>query len=213
MKKIMLTAVFFIGLSLVTSSMSFAVDTKTFTLSANIPAATGTAINAFSVNAQGTPIFTAVTGLDLSFNPMIFVTTNGINIWLPNHFFVVDLAPVGGAGSANATFTYMEGANPNTPGHGLGWKSTATFIKVTGANGSQTETGIATHGPKKLLKDLNGETILTTDFTGGFLRIYIGVVTKDPAATFQDPPTAEVFSNADHSGNYDGQLLISATIP
>ncbi len=207
MKKFILGAMIGLSLSLLDFSSAFAADTKTFTLSASIPAATTVGINAFSVNAS-TNVFTAVTGTSLSFNPM---TLDSINkIYLPDHYFAIDVAPSNGAGQANVTFTYTEGANPNSTigRHGLGWKSTATFIKVVGT----TETGITTHGPKKMLKDLSGENILSSEVSGGFLRVYVGIVAKDPTAVFPDPATSEVFSNADKAGSYDGTLLISATL-
>ena len=198
-----------LGMILFIWTKTFTVD-KTFLVSATVPAATSVSISAFSVSGTP-PVFTAVTGTSLSFNPLTFEPTN--KIYLPNHFFAIDVAPVGGAGNPNVSFTYTEGSNPNSPGHGLGFKWTATFVKVTGPTNSPVETGIAAHGPKKLLKDLAGETINKTEITGGFLRIYLGVVTLDPNATFKDPTGAEVFSNADAPGPYDGSLLISATLP
>ena len=106
------------------------------------------------------------------------------------------------------TLSYTEGANPNNPGHGLGWKSTATFTKVVGS----TETSLSSHGPKKMLKDLSGEHVLPSEVSGGFLRVYLGIVSKDPTAPIPDPAASEVFTNADHAGAYDGSLVITATV-
>ncbi len=210
MNPIITSVAVFLGVLLYSISPSFAQSVKTFTLSASVPPATSIAINAFSVNSTGTPIFTAVNGLALSFGSLTFNATNGI--YLPDHYFVVDLASQGGAGTPNVTLTYTEGANPNssTGGNGLGKKATATFVKVAGT----TETGLTGHGPKKLLSDLSsGENIAASEITGGFLRVYLGIVTGDPNASFPDPSGAEVFSNADSGGTYDGTLLVSATLP
>lgn len=211
MKKKLFVMLFILTLSTFGATKSFAVD-QTFIVSATIPTATSVGINAFSVNPD-TNAFTPVAGTSLSFDPM---TLNSVNqIYLPNHFFAIDVVGTGGAGSPSATITYSEGTNPNTPAHGLGWKSTATFMKVTYVGPLPTDTSEAPltgHGPKKLLKDVTGESITNTETAGGWLRLYVGIVTKDPAATIPDPAAGEVFSNADKAGAYDGTLFISATV-
>lgn len=196
-----LLGVFLTGLFLIGQAVpSFAVD-QTYTLSASVPLATGVTFTASSVDAA-TNTFTPVTGTALSFDPMTFDTTN--QIWLPNHYFAIDISASGGAGSTDATFTYTEGTNPNSPGNGLGWKSSATFVRVNGT----TETPLA-HGTsgKMLLKDLSGEHITPAELQGGRLRTYLGINTGDATT----PATGEVFSNADGAGNYTGTLLISVT--
>jgi len=208
MRRIILCIALGISLLLVLVPVSFAV-TRSFVVSASVPRATGVGINAFKVDSA-TNAFTPVAGTNLSFDPMVFNTANGI--YLPDHYFAIDVAAIGGAGSPDVTVAYSEGANPNSPGKGLGWKSTSTFVKVTGPTGSQTETGLTAHGPKKLLKDLIGEFINDTEITGGFLRIYIGVVTHDPAQRFPDPGSGVPFTNGDNPGTYDGTLVISATV-
>jgi hypothetical protein len=182
--------------------LAWAVD---FTISADLDPATGVSITASSVNAT-TKVFTPV-GTALDFNPLIFNTTS--KIWLPDHYFAIDVGTTGGGGSTDTTVTYEEGSNPNSTstGHGLGWKSTATFMKVVGS----TETGLSGHGPKKMLKDLSGERILPAEVAGGYLRIYVGVVSKDPKATFLDPDASEPFTNVDMHGTYNGTLRVTAT--
>ena len=177
-------------------------DSKTFTVSASVPSATGIAINAYKVN-PATNAFTAVAGLDLSFDPLSFDDIN--SIYVSDHIFAIDVSADGGAGTPTTTFTYTEGANPNGAGHGLGWKSAAAFVKVTGS----TEADLGSH-PKALLKDVSGEQVLDTEVSGGYLRVYLGILTGEPAAT---PAGGEPFTNADQSGTYDGTLLVSATIP
>ena len=184
-----------------------AADTTTYTVSASVPQATSVNMGATRVNSADNSR-SAVSGTALSFDPMTFNSAN--QIWLPDHYFAVDVTPGTGAGSTDVTLSYTEGANPNsgTSGHGLGWKSTATFMKVVGS----TETGLSGHGPKKMLKDLSGEHIVPSEVSGGFLRVYLGIVTKDSSQPIPDPAASEVFTNADHAGAYDGSLVITATV-
>ena len=149
-----------------------------------------------------TSVFTPVTGTALSFNPLAFNTTD--KIWLPAHFFAIDIGPSGGPGTTDVTVTYTEGTNPNTPGHGLGWKSIATFAKITGAT---TEVALPAH-PKKMLKDLAGEHILASELGTSPLRIYLGIATGGTG----EPTGVEVISNSDKAGAYNGSLVISATV-
>ena len=179
---------------------------KAFTVSATVPAATSIGINAFHVNSSS-GFFTPITGTFLNFDPLSLDPIS--NIYLPDHYWVIDTAGMGGAvGNMSTTFTYQPGLTPNINGHGIGHKTTLTFVKVT----SSEEIGLIAHGPKKMLKDLNGETILGSETSNGFLRCYLGIVTGDPNAVYLDPADAEVFSNADAPGVYDGVLLISATL-
>jgi hypothetical protein len=179
----------------------------TFTVSAHLDPATGVAITASSVNTASKVFTNLGSSTSLSFNPLTFNTAN--SIWLPDHYFAIDVAPAGGGGTVDTTVGYGEGANPNSAstGHGLGWKSTATFIKVVGTQ----ENGLTAHGPKKMLKDVSGEHITFTEMAGGYLRIYVGIVSKDPAATYPDPTLSEPFTNVDKSGDYNGTLTITAT--
>lgn len=204
---------FVLGALFVATPAFAIVTSKTFLLQANIPAATGSQINAFSINGTGTPVFTPVAGTTLSFNTgptMPFDVPAGI--YIPDHYFAIDVAGSGGAGSPDVTVTYSGDTKPAGQTTGLGVKATATFVKVSGSGATATETGITTAGPKKRLIDVN-QTILKTAYAGGFLRIYLGVVTKDPAATFPDPANSEPFTNADVAGAYAGTFLISATVP
>ncbi|MCA9409306.1 MAG: hypothetical protein H6755_06220 [Candidatus Omnitrophica bacterium] len=207
MNKTTLTTVMTLALALMLGSIGFA--QTTFTVSATIPAATGISITPSQVDSQ-TNQFSAVSGTNLSFDPMSLDTQNGI--YLPDHFFALDIGATGGAGSPTVTVTYTEGANPNSPGNGLGTKATATFVKVEGTGSSEVQTGLTNHGPKKMLKNLSGEQVDGSEIAGGFLRIYLGIVTGDPNATFPDPTGSEVFTNADAPGTYDGTLVISGTV-
>lgn len=175
--------------------------TTSFLVSATVPAATGASISAARVNAA-TNAFTPVSGTNLSFDPLTFDATNGI--YLPDHFFAIDVGSTGGAGVPDVTVSYTEGTNPNGTGLGLGWHAAATFVRVS----ATTETPLTAHGPKKLLKDLASEHITPAEITGGFLRIYTGIVTGDAST----PAGGVPFTNADAPGTYNGTLVVTATV-
>ncbi len=185
----------------------------TFTVSATVPAASGINMTVSSVNSSSGAFTTEPAGTTaLSFDPMTFNTTN--NIYVPNHYFAVDVSVSGGSGSPDTTVTYSEGANPNGGGssNGLGVKSTATFAKETpNGSGGTTETLLTAHGPKKRMIDLNGEHVAFTEVSGGFLRMYLGVWTGTTVAP-ADPSNGQPFSNADVAGQYTGSLLVTAVV-
>lgn len=211
-KNFIVALTLFLGISLLICPVGFAVE-ETFTIQATVPNATGATINAYSVPSGGGS-WTSVS-TTLNFGSLTYDSENGI--YLPGHYYVLEVAPQGGSGLPSVTATYTEGANPNdsVSKNGLGWKATATFLKTVWVGpgpGDTQESPLSTHGPKKLLKDLSsGEQILDSELTGGWLRIYVGVVSKDPDADYPDPGNAEVFSNSDMPGAYDGTLHISVT--
>jgi hypothetical protein len=190
------------------------VNAETYTLSATVPSATSVGFTVTRVDTSTTPnTRSAVSGSALSFGTLHLVTnTDGSSLFLPNNYFVIDVAAVGGAGSTDVTLAYTEGSNPNSPGHGLGYKSVATLVKVSGSGSSQTE-AVTAHGKKKLIDFATAaEHVTPAELAGGFLRIYTGIVTKDPAAVPLDPATSEVFSLGDKPGTYSGSLVITATV-
>lgn len=177
-----------------------------FTVSATVPSATGISIVVDSVNVVGPPVFTPVSGLSLSFDPMAFNTT--FNIWLPSIYYALNIGVTGGGGLPDTTVTYAEGTNPNGATNGLGYKTTATFDQELGT----TET-LLSLGKKRLI-DLTG-TVGHVPYTslaaGSYLRVYLGVwsgSTTPPA----DPTNGQPFSNADAAGTYTGTLTVSATV-
>jgi len=64
------------------------------------------------------------------------------------------------------------------------------------------------------LIDVQNEGILLSAISPGWLRIYVGLVTKDPSdPVFGSawPSNFEVFSPGDVPGPYTGTLIISST--
>jgi len=205
MKKIILSIVMVFGLALVFVPVNKAAVVD-FTVSASIPSASGVSIVATEVDSQSNVFGGTVTALD--FDPMTY--NSGLGIWLPDHYFAIDVGVTGGAGSANVTVTYTEGSKPVGQTNGLGFKSTATFVKITGPEDDQVEAPLAAHA-KQLLKDLaGGEQLTGAELLGGFLRVYVGVFPGDDAAILS--AGGEPFTNADVAGDYDGTLTITATV-
>ena len=195
-----------VGLTLVFASVNKAAEVD-FIVSASIPSASGVSIVATEVNSSTNQFGATVT--DLDFDPMVF--NSELGIWLPDHYFAIDVGATGGAGSVNVTITYSEGAKPIGQTNGLGFKSTATFVKITGPEDDQLETELISHGPKKLLKDLaGGEQFTGAELLGGFLRAYVGIFPGDDADILGDGGAP--FTNADVPGDYDGTLTVTATV-
>ena len=205
MKKVTLIMTIVIGILAIASSVCFAQSAqKTFNLSATVPQATGIAITPYQVDtASGSA--TIVAGLNLSFDPLTYDTIN--EIWVPDHYFYINVEALGGVGTPTTTITYTEGTNPNAAGggNGLGWKGNLDYTKVDYATGSVDP---ITGHPKELLKDVSGDVIGVGDLPNAYLRLFTGVNTGDSGT----PAGGEVFSNADEPGTYDGSLLVSATI-
>ncbi len=66
---------------------------------------------------------------------------------------------------------------------------------------------------KVLLKDVSTVNVLLTDLVQGWLRMYVGLVTKDPALPSGDvefSTAAQVFSPGDVPGTYSGTLTVSS---
>ena len=204
-KKILISTVLVVGFTLIFAQSGRA-DTVDFPVSATVPAATGISIIATEVDAASNVFGAQVNALN--FDPLVYDDANGI--YLPDHYFSIDVGATGGAGSPDVNVTYVEGSKPVGQTNGLGWKTIATFVKITGTPGNEVQTDMVAHGPKQLLKDLAGETITDTELSGGFLRLYVGVFPGDD----QDIISAggEVFSNADKAGGYNGTLTVTATV-
>lgn len=205
MKKILSMVAIMIGVVVIATSSCFAAvnASKTFTLSATIPGATGISINAYSVTGSNNPVL--MSGLDLSFDPLTYDPAN--YIYYPDHFFYIDVQATGGPGTPTTTLTFSQGSNPNAAngGNGLGWKGALTYTKVDTVG---AVTSLPTH-PKELFKDVNGDVVLPAELgTGTFFRAYLGLNIDSSM-----PTGGEMFTMSDAPGLYDGTLLVSATIP
>lgn len=213
MKKLFLTMAMLLGFALMSTPLSMA-DTVNFDLTVFIPTATGVNIVAVEVdsatNEFGTTPVTA-----FNFNPMEFITEGDANVWLPDHYYAIDVGVTGGTGSTNITVSYTEGSSPTgqPTNSTLGYKTTASFFTVTGgpAPEDQITTPITTSaGSKVLLIDLvGGVSITPTLLDGGFFRGLVGVYPGDDSATL---PAGKPFIGTDVPGTYTGTLTITATV-
>ena len=196
--KIFLITIFLLG-----SVKGLMADQKLFQTSATVPSSTSVSITVSGVTGNSSP---SISGTAVTFNPITLNTTT--QTFTPGQFFSVNVAPA--AGTTSAVISYIEGANPNNvsggSGHGLGWKSVASFMKVVGKN----ETALANH-PKKLLKDLisTPEAIATSELGAGYFRLY--VTTETNPIPSGDPAGAEFFSGNDKPGPYTGSVVVTGT--
>lgn len=205
MKKITLIITLLLGVILIAAPVSFAQvnATKTFTVSATIPGATGISINAYNVTGNNNPVL--VSGLNLSFDPLTYDPVN--YIYMPDHYFYIDVQATGGPGTPTTTLTFAQGSNPNAAnsGNGLGWKGALTYAKVDSLGVVNL---LPTH-PKELFKDVNGDVVLPAELgAGSFFRAYLGLNVDSTM-----PAGGEMFTLNDAAGVYDGTLLVTATIP
>ena len=181
-----------------------------FSVGANVPLAASVAIQAFKVTCTNPNCTTSTTDVaaspSMDFAPLTFNATN--NIYLSDHYYQITVVPAG-AGALNTTVTYTEGTNPNSPGHGLGFKATAAFLKVVG----NVETATAQTASNKLaLKDIGVVGVTSTGLTGGYLKIYVGMETGGPSTNPSPATGSEVTTSLDKTGSYTGTLVVTATV-
>ncbi len=186
-----------------------------FAVKAAIPSAASISITLNSVDAATGKIFTPVNTAVLDFGTLTFTTTGTppINVYLPDHFFTLDIAATaGGVGIPDTNFTYAEGAVPTgqPTTSALGSKSSINFAKevYTGPSTPPTETLLTTYGPRRL-NQMSASNVPFTAVTGGWLRAYVGVCTGNSTT---DPAGCAAFTNADVGGNYSGTLTVTATV-
>jgi hypothetical protein len=206
-----------VGVILIGSTLAVRAVAITFVTSAVMPAATGAAATVSSVNAacaaaNGTNCFTPVSGTNppLPFGNLSLVSvpangnTPGYSYFAPDHFYAIDVAPIGGAGSVNITLSYLEGTKPpaqtTAGGSGLGKKASIAWVKVK-ADATETVLG------KKVLSALPA-SVSSTAIAGGFFRAYVGIVTNPSDAALAGQ-NAEIFSTADAAGTYNGTLTVT----
>lgn len=215
MKELLLSLFFTLYMA---SGIYAASESRDFDLSVTFGESTGINILTFSVtngsisNSSSSILSFSDLGYFVITDPVTNVVSGG---WRSNQSFILDIVPTGGSVSpADITVHYAEMSNPNivTNGHGLGWKSTITFMTVRDG----IETPIAAHGGtgKMLLKDISdtGEAVTAAETANGVLRIHVAMVAQDPSASIPDPAQGELFTTTDQPGEYTGSLTISATI-
>lgn len=183
----------------------------TFDVSADVKAATGVTISATeNTIVGGNEVFgPTVTAFDFN-TASGFLTLDAANgILISDHFFAIDVAATGGAGGPDVDVSYGSEVSPAGQAKGIGWKTTATFNKVTGPEGSQTDVTMGAYGTKLLAQLTTLLNIPKADLLGGFLRIRVGIY--DGANAGLNAAGGEPFTNADAPGPYSGILTVTAT--
>ncbi len=195
-------------------------ETASFIMSATVPAATGISIIATENEIVGTnevfgPVVTAFDfNVDGITPPSLdFDTVN--KIYISDHFYAIDVAATGGAGSPQVVVSYGAESNPAGQANGFGVKATATFNKVTGGPlpEDQDDITMAGHGTK-LLQDISGgETMTPTELLGGFLRVRVGIYDGGDTSTGGlNDQGGEPFTAGDLPGPYSGTVTVTATL-
>lgn len=212
MKKVI--GFFVIGAVLIVQAALLYAATAAFNLTATITGINGSSISAQMVTpGTTTTVWAPVSGLGLSFDPMALKTftvgTVQYQAFLPDHYFAIDIAGTGGAGTPSTSLNYVEGGSPSgsSADQKLGNRTNISYRSLQYvAGGNPNEFTISAH-LGGLLKNVVNETITATQVTaagGTWLRAYVGV--NNGQVTGQTP-----FTPADPSGGYTGQLTITST--
>jgi hypothetical protein len=133
------------------------------------------------------------------------------------YFFSIDVGYLySGTGVTinNISLTYADGQNPQASNRSLGWKTVATLVRKSlladGTEKPEAVPGADLIG-RFLLKDIGtgGRSVSISSLNGGWLRVYLGLVTLDPNDAVGWPSGAQNFTPGDVGGNYSGTLTIA----
>lgn len=212
-----------LGLMLVGAFLLFQAGTgwaqTTFTLSANVPLATGVGFTVYQVNAATNAFTTLPNGTTaLNFGNLVYTnvgtTANPSYIFLPTNYYAIDIAVTGGAGTPDSTVNYTDGAAPTGATSTLGVKGTAMFVKetYTSATTPPTESTITGFTNKYRYKDVSALHIPYTALGGSWLRVYLGIWDGNTTQTYLDPANGQPFTAADAAGTYTGTMTFTETV-
>jgi hypothetical protein len=220
MRLSILSLVTCVGLSVLFCSVALAAPGP-IAASTTLNVATDISATVSQIDSKGTATPTddtwaAAPGGTLSFGTLSLKT--GVDpqgrtwsVFLPQYYFAIDVGfPDGGMPTSKSIgVTYGSDVRPAGATKGLGDKATITYCKTYFAAPGDWALKKTTDSviEKKLLKD--GNTIVTSAIAGGWLRMYVGIVTLDPAAVPLDPAGADIFSPSDITGTYSGTITIS----
>lgn len=183
-----------------------------YSLSTYLKPSSGVNIVAHSITAAGVWSSSVLPDLNMNFGDLVWTpgtTAQPVNLWLAPTYFAVDISNVA-AGSPSVTISYVEGNKPNGAVHGLGYKTVASIKKEVyvapnsdGTANPPLETAVSAYA---LIDLVTPRTIASSNFTGGWARVYLGVYSGSPAVA-----NAEGFLSSDVSGTYTGKVIITAT--
>lgn len=194
MTKHMLKILLVLVMVLVSTSMCFAVTTKVININATVPSQNTMTVTLSKV--VGTT-WTAATAADFG-----ILTLDPVNnVYGAGAYYAAD---VGVSSNATAwTVTHTRGSivnNSVTPAQNLDASINVTFMKETGATSTQLS--------KVTFVNSNNVAYTNTQLAGGWLRVYYGIATGDPA---NDAAGALPITLTKAPGAYAGTATITLT--
>lgn len=203
MKEKLLTVLLVTVMVLFTATTSFALQTKTITVSASITS------QPQAMNVTVTPVNSATDqwGTGSSSQPISFGTltyNSGLGIFLPTNYYAVDIGVVDNSGNV-WVLTHQTTSVANGSAN-LDSNINVTFVKQLTSTSTEWENKL-TYG------ESNNVQYNKTQLAGGWLRIYYGIATgnKVPANGTVDATNATPITISKPIGTYSGQVTLRLT--
>jgi hypothetical protein len=213
------------AVALVISADGFA---QTYQATATLPAGTGqvSALTGITYVDGGTDVWDTTPSGSLAFGGLTELA--GLGIYSTNRYYAMEIAITGGGTpgpgdvvNRNVTFAF----NPPATGNSLAWKATAAFANTYPTPGqttfdpTDTQDDTTIRASKYFLGALpaSGTFDLAALPNGGWLRVYFGINTADPASV---PPVDNaqlpagetgVITADDPAGSWGGEIVVSIT--
>jgi hypothetical protein len=173
---------------------AYAATNQTININTTIPTMTG-GLNVTISRVTGT-VWTPATSI--SFGALTWDPLN--SIFLPDSYYAVDIGVLDNSGAVwtvTHTRTSLAGTGTN-----LDNKVNVAFVKQTSSTTSQELQKVS-------YQDSQGIAYTKTTLSGGWLRIYYGIGTGDPANP--DAPGVTPISLDSQAGTYSGTVTITLT--
>lgn len=178
----------------------YTANAEIFTISANVPAATGAT---FAVSKVTGGQFTPQDSNNLNFGELTLFPDLGI--FLAPFYYAIDVGGSGGSGIPDINVQYTDTGSPAAATAALGDRGTFSYASVVnGGNGDvvTAKGGMSLHQADGLLID-------SDNLDGGWLRISVGTATGDENLQEGD---AIPFNLGDAPGTYTGTLTLTAVV-
>ncbi len=199
------------------ASAAYAGSTTSYPASVTVAGADGVAPVAVRVTGKGTQTGDWGTTPQTSFNFDPLKLTTGtdaagkpFSALLAGHFYAIDLGYTfnGGAAITKIKVEFTGDTKPAGQTAGLGDKGLVTLVKKSIVNGVEQADVLLASPNKLLLKNAATREVNLSEVSGGWLRLYLGLATGDPAAG--EPSGAVPFTPGDLKGTYSGTLKITS---
>lgn len=197
--KILGVAIILAGLA----GLAFGNDTTTKLISASISAQDGLDVTISKINANGTGDPSDDTWIpgnqsSMAFGALTFNPTH--SIFMASHYFAVDVGV--NSNTANWTLSHTTSSIGNGAGSNLDSNVNTTFVKQLDSLTTGWEN-------KYSFANSNGIAYNKTQLSGGWLRIYYGIATGDPA--YPDNTGVSVITMEKSAGSYSGTITLTLT--